>query len=113
MENSSEELFNFMSDSGKLGSFRKYLISFLLRVEEFMADVGTPDAHDFEETHKLIQNIEFQLHQLTRYQQNADKMLLDMRKEDRRMLYREAPWVLELFGWHAKINEAGDIVGKK
>src|SRR4030042_477587 len=110
MENWSEELFRFLNDSGKIGMLRKYTISFLITVQELTAEFYTLEDRDCEEAGRLIKNIEFHLHQLTLHQQNADRMFLEMRKEDRQAFYREAPGILELFGWHDKVNEDGDIV---
>ena len=91
---------------------RNYMISFLLTVEGLMTELDTLEEHDCEETGKLIKNIEYHLHQLTLYQQIADKMFLETAKEQRQTLYREAPETLKLFGWYDKIDEAGDIVKK-
>ena len=113
MENSYEELFKFLNDSGKLGSLRKYLISILLNMEELRTDVETPETHRYEETDSLVRDIEFQLNQLSKCQQIADKLFIDMGKEGRQALYREAPELFRLFGWHDKINEAGDIIEKR
>ena len=112
MENSSEELFKFLNDSGKVAMLRKHMFSFLLSVEELRTDVDTPEGHDCAEGQRLIQNLEFRLNQLALYEQKADKMFGEMEKEQRQTLYREAPEVLKLFGWQDKINEAGDIVKK-
>lgn len=112
MKNDITEISELLNEKGTVGNLRKKILSFLLCVEE-INELNKKSEREFEEVDITVSHIEHILKDLLVIQQLADETILKMSDEQRRLLKKEAPNVLEIFGWQDKIDEDGKFIDRK
>lgn len=87
------------------------LVSLLLSVEDIHADMRE-NGEDDEEVLNFAKNLEHILSEFAASQQTADRMIIGLTPLERKAFIEEVPEVLDLFGWHDKFDEDGNIMGE-
>ena len=99
-------------ESGTLGKLRIQLLSFMLFADKIRTDsINTPDS-DIKEIDRLIEHFELFLKDCAVSQQFADKMVVNLNDEERKLLFQKLPQIQEIFGWRDKFDEEGKITKK-
>ena len=108
MKKQNEELSDFLNAPGKIGRLRKRLISLLICVEDIKDDLKANGEED-EEIESLVKKLELLLGEFAMSQQMADRVMTSLAPRERKAFIEEVPDILDVFGWHNKFDEDGNV----
>jgi hypothetical protein len=109
MSDHEKALLKILAESGTIGKLRQKIIALLLMVEDLGTTFEDENDEEFKNAQNLIEKLELLLHEFSTSQKIADKILTDLSPEKRMVIQKEAPELFDIFGWHDKVGENGDI----
>jgi len=108
MKKENEELYDFLYAHGKIGRLRKRLVSLLICIEDIHDELKSNGEED-EEIAGLVKKIELLLSEFAVSQQMADRIIISLTPMERKAFIEEVPGILDVFGWHSKFDEDGNV----